>query len=98
MNKETINKSVLLALVVGISLLFLTMIQPFLLAIFMAALFAAALWLNLATWIGAPVSTTHAIVGGVMGSGIAASKATTSTARRSATTWAAATTKAAPKL
>lgn len=41
MNKETINKSVLLAMVVGISLLFLSMIQPFLLAIFMAALFAA---------------------------------------------------------
>ncbi len=38
----------------------------------LAALLAAALWLNLATWIGAPVSTTHAIVGGVMGSGIAA--------------------------
>jgi PiT family inorganic phosphate transporter len=39
----------------------------------MAALLAAALWLNLATYIGAPVSTTHAIVGGVMGAGIAAS-------------------------
>ncbi|RYH11370.1 inorganic phosphate transporter [Tropicimonas sp. IMCC6043] len=38
----------------------------------MAALFAAALWVNIATWIGAPVSTTHAIVGGVMGAGIAA--------------------------
>lgn len=38
----------------------------------MAALLAAALWINLATWVGAPVSTTHAIVGGVMGSGIAA--------------------------
>jgi PiT family inorganic phosphate transporter len=38
----------------------------------MAALLAAALWLNLATWIGAPVSTTHSIVGGVMGAGIAA--------------------------
>ncbi len=38
----------------------------------MAALFAAALWLNLATWVGAPVSTTHSIVGGVVGSGIAA--------------------------
>ncbi len=40
--------------------------------VMMAALLAAALWLNLATWIGAPVSTTHAIVGGVMGAGIAA--------------------------
>lgn len=38
----------------------------------MAALFAAALWVNLATFIGAPVSTTHSVVGGVMGAGIAA--------------------------
>jgi PiT family inorganic phosphate transporter len=37
-----------------------------------AALIAAALWVNLATWIGAPVSTTHSVVGGVMGAGIAA--------------------------
>jgi len=38
----------------------------------MAALFAAALWVNLATIFGAPVSTTHSVVGGVMGAGIAA--------------------------
>ena len=38
----------------------------------MAALLASALWVNLATWIGAPVSTTHAVVGGVMGAGITA--------------------------
>jgi PiT family inorganic phosphate transporter len=38
----------------------------------MAALLASALWVNLATYIGAPVSTTHAVVGGVVGSGAAA--------------------------
>lgn len=36
------------------------------------ALLAAAVWVNIATAVGAPVSTTHAIVGGVMGAGIAA--------------------------
>lgn len=41
-------------------------------AAMMAALVSSALWINLATWIGAPVSTTHSIVGGVMGAGIAA--------------------------
>ncbi|NDR57935.1 inorganic phosphate transporter [Aliiruegeria sabulilitoris] len=40
--------------------------------VMMAALLGAAIWLNLATWLGAPVSTTHSIVGGVMGAGIAA--------------------------
>jgi len=38
----------------------------------MSALLSAALWINLATYVGAPVSTTHAVVGGVMGGGIAA--------------------------
>jgi len=38
----------------------------------MAALLAGALWLNIATALGAPVSTTHSIVGAVLGAGIAA--------------------------
>jgi len=45
--------------------------QSFMLAMG-SALLAGALWLNLATYIGAPVSTTHSIVGGVLGGGIAA--------------------------
>ncbi|MCK5717038.1 MAG: inorganic phosphate transporter, partial [Thiomargarita sp.] len=40
--------------------------------IMLAALLGGALWLNIATALGAPVSTTHSIVGGVMGAGIAA--------------------------
>ena len=37
-----------------------------------AALLAGALWLNLATAVGAPVSTTHSIVGAVLGAGVMA--------------------------
>ncbi|MFN4297718.1 MAG: inorganic phosphate transporter [Brevundimonas sp.] len=37
-----------------------------------SALLAGALWLNLATLLGAPVSTTHSIVGAVLGAGIVA--------------------------
>jgi inorganic phosphate transporter, PiT family len=39
--------------------------------VMMAALLASALWVNLATIIGAPVSTTHSVVGGVVGAGVA---------------------------
>ncbi len=46
-------------------------VNPFIWAM-MAALLGAALWLNFATMAKAPVSTTHSIVGGVMGAGIAA--------------------------
>ena len=38
----------------------------------LAALLSSAVWIHLATFIGAPVSTTHAVVGGVLGIGIAA--------------------------
>jgi PiT family inorganic phosphate transporter len=37
-----------------------------------AALLAAAIWIHLATFLGAPVSTTHAVVGGIVGAGVAA--------------------------
>ncbi|RQW28696.1 inorganic phosphate transporter [Rhodobacteraceae bacterium CH30] len=40
--------------------------------IMMSALLAGALWLNIATVVGAPVSTTHSIVGALLGSGVMA--------------------------
>lgn len=47
--------------------------QPMLLAVGMSsALLASAIWLNLASWLGWPVSTTHAIVGAVAGFGMIA--------------------------
>lgn len=38
----------------------------------LAALLAGAVWLQLATTLGLPVSTTHAIIGGLLGAGITA--------------------------
>ncbi|WP_332691217.1 inorganic phosphate transporter [Devosia sp.] len=43
-----------------------------LIIVMIAALITAASWLNLSTFVGAPVSTTHAIVGGVVGAAVAA--------------------------
>jgi len=40
--------------------------------IMLSALMSSAVWVHLATFLGAPVSTTHAIVGSVMGAGLAA--------------------------
>jgi len=41
-------------------------------ALMMSALLAAGMWIHLATILNAPVSTTHAVVGGVLGAGVAA--------------------------
>ena len=38
----------------------------------LAALLAASLWINASTAMGAPVSTTHSIIGALMGAGVAA--------------------------
>lgn len=40
--------------------------------VMIAALAAASLWINLAGWLRAPVSTTHAIVGAITGAGVSA--------------------------
>lgn len=46
--------------------------QGMVIAVMLSALSAAALWINLATWLNAPVSTTHSIVGAIIGAGAAA--------------------------
>src|SRR5690606_6462922 len=61
---DTISKGIVHPAAVGEPKLFI--------GVMLAALVSSALWINLATWIGAPVSTTHAIVGGVVGAGVAA--------------------------
>jgi PiT family inorganic phosphate transporter len=43
--------------------------------IMLAALLSAAIWINAATWLNAPVSTTHSIVGSIMGAAAAAAGA-----------------------
>jgi len=56
----------------------------------LSALLAAGLWINLATILNAPVSTTHSIVGGVLGAGIAAAGVDVvnwSTMAKIATSW-----------
>lgn len=40
--------------------------------VMLAALLAAALWLNAVNVVGAPVSTTHSIIGAIVGAGVAA--------------------------
>lgn len=41
-----------------------------LMRIMLSALLAAAVWVHAATWLGAPISTTHSIVGAIVGAGL----------------------------
>jgi PiT family inorganic phosphate transporter len=61
---QTISKGIIDPTQVGSSQVFI--------GVMMAALVSSAVWVNLATWLGAPVSTTHAVVGGVVGAGVVA--------------------------
>lgn len=60
---ETVASDLLVGLSIAPTSIILVMIS---------ALLAAAMWVHLSTFIGAPVSTTHSIVGAVTGAGIAA--------------------------
>lgn len=62
---STINKGIIDPKLIADSNIFIE--------IMLAALLGGALWLNIATAVGAPVSTTHSIVGGIIGAGITSS-------------------------
>lgn len=49
-----------------------TLEPKFFIALMLSALTSGAVWLHLATIVGAPVSTTHSLVGGILGAGIVA--------------------------
>ena len=61
---DTVRSGIISMEAIGDSKAFITLM--------LAALLSGAIWLHFATAIGAPVSTTHAIVGGILGAGIAA--------------------------
>lgn len=48
----------------------------------LAALLAAGIWISLATWVNAPVSTTHSVVGAIAGAGLPPLACRRSTGRR----------------
>ncbi|HOJ49636.1 MAG TPA: inorganic phosphate transporter [Spirochaetota bacterium] len=58
---------------IGSKIVYINLIPDYMILIkgMIAALIGASIWLHLATYLGLPVSTTHSIVGGVIGFGIA---------------------------